>query len=123
MKITRLLYLSISYGNIALQLLLLPIFANYLGIVAYGEFSFGISIVSWIAFFSTLGTQTRLRRILTGKNISALDEISIKETSNCGILVGILFIFTSFLFLLFNSFIPRLNFLSLIHISEPTRPY
>lgn len=110
MKITRLLYLSISYGNIAFQLLLLPIFANYLGVVAFGEFSFAISIVSWIAFFSTLGTQTKLRRILTGKNINSLGQDSLKEVSNSGVLVVFLFVISSLIFVLINFYSFRVDF-------------
>jgi len=53
----------ISYGNAVALFLLLPLFVAVLGKSTFGEYVFYLSVVNWLIFATTLGTQTKIRQL------------------------------------------------------------
>lgn len=60
----KIYYLSLSYGNAVLQFLLLPVFVASIGQYQFGLFSFALALSNWLLFAGTLGTQTKIRKII-----------------------------------------------------------
>jgi len=82
--------MCISYGNAFILFLLLPLFVGVLGKNDFGEYTFYLSVVNWLVFANTLGTQTKIRQLfLQSKNNKIKDAL-------------ILFIILSFLVTLFS---------------------
>ncbi|MEM5547768.1 lipopolysaccharide biosynthesis protein [Pseudoalteromonas fuliginea] len=92
----KILYIGTLYGSALLQFLLMPLFVEVVGKASFGEYIFYFTIVNWLAFASTLGTQTKIRQLFV---LGELKKLKV------AILISFSFTFTvailSFFFLFF----------------------
>gem|GEM_PF-4518785 len=63
----KLKYLLITSAVSGVQFLLLPLYANLLGVEEFGWYSYFYAVLAWATFIATLGAPTKIRRLLANR--------------------------------------------------------
>jgi len=106
--------MGISYGNAFLQFLLLPLFISVLGKSTFGEYVFYFSVVNWLIFATTLGTQTKIRQLFFQ---SEEEKNAIKETIVLFFILSFIVTISASIYLYFFESYPVIIISSLISLS------
>lgn len=109
--------MSILYGNAFLQFLLLPLFVGVLGKNNFGEYVFYLSIVNWLIFATTLGSQTKIRQLFVRDEGN---RKAIKETLILFFILSVIVASFSFLYFYFFELYPFIIISTLISLSFAT---
>ena len=107
LKLKKLFNLLIIYSGAGLQFALLPLFVAIVGKEGFGSYIYFISIASWLMFFTTLGGQTKIRKILGGIEKTETEYNEIKSNVS---LIFLSSIFCALGFIVVNTFIIKLDF-------------
>lgn len=94
----KILYICTLYSSALLQFLLLPIFVSFVGKESFGEYVYYYTVINWLTFSSTLGTQTKVRQLFPLRSFEGL-----KVTLIIAFGFTILTLMFSFLFFYFFS--------------------
>lgn len=88
-------YFLVTVTVSGLQFLLLPLFANLLGVKEFGLYSFFFAVLAWITFSATLGAPTKIRKLLADqtqftveKIAPVLDMVALLSCLAIGVLLG-----------------------------------